>query len=131
MSSKSYSYLVDIVTKRYFHGVDNKDLDLTLGCFQPDAVLTEVVSGNRFAGRDTEIRAMMERLHAAHARIWHGNFVHVADPDRQSICSQFSVEVEPHAAGKVLRYENANRFYLEDGLFKSVFVYMSGENLLK
>ena len=30
-----------------------------------------------------------------------------------------------------LRYENANRFYLKDGKFTEVFVYMSGENLLR
>lgn len=55
----------------------------------------------------------------------------LADPATQSICSQFSVEVEPSGTGKTLRYENANRFYLKDGLFKDVFVYMSGDNLLK
>lgn len=131
MTSSSYEYLIDIVTKRYFHGVDNKDIALTLACFQQDAVLMEAVSGNRFVGRDTGIRSMFERLFAANDRLWHGNFVHVADPSAESICSQFSVEVEPSGTGRTVRYENANRFYLEDGLFKNVYVYMSGENLLK
>ena len=33
--------------------------------------------------------------------------------------------------GEQLRYENCNRFYLKDRLFQGVFVYMSGDNLLK
>ncbi len=131
MAEQSYAYLIDIVAGRFFHGLDNKNLDLALGCFQPDAVLTEVASGSRFTGRDTEIRAMLARFLAAHARIWHGNFVHTADPDTQSVCSQYSLEAEPSGTGRVLRYENANRFYLANGLFQNVFVYMSGENLLK
>jgi hypothetical protein len=30
-----------------------------------------------------------------------------------------------------LRYENCNRFYMKDRRFSRVFVYMSGDNLLK
>lgn len=131
MPQEPYAYLIDIVERRFFHGLDNRDLDLALGCFQPDAVLTEVASSSRFTGRDTEIRGVLKRFLAAHARIWHGNFVHTADPDTQSVCSQYSLEVEPAGAGRVLRYENANRFYLVNGLFQNVYVYMSGENLLK
>ena len=33
--------------------------------------------------------------------------------------------------GDQLRYENCNRFYCKDRLFQHVFVYMSGDNLLK
>ncbi|MCC7413768.1 MAG: nuclear transport factor 2 family protein [Gammaproteobacteria bacterium] len=132
MATYPYEYYVDIVTKRYFHGVDNHDLQLTLACFHADAVLTEMTSNTVHEGRDTAIRAMFEGLFAAHSRIWHGNFVHTVDTDAASICSQFSVEVTPTdgAAGE-LRYENCNRFYLDAGRFKRVHVYMSGENLLR
>ncbi len=130
MNALSYEHYVDIVTKRYFHGVDNYDLRLVLDCFHEDAVLREMTSSAVHVGRDTGIRTMFEGLFAAHSRIWHGNFVHTADPAAESICSQFSVEVRPKAGGQDLRYENANRFYLENGRFKRVFVYMSGENLL-
>jgi len=83
------------------------------------------------AGRDTGIKSMFERLFVDNGRIWHGNFVHTVDVSSEAICSQFSVEVEPDALGlEPQRYENCNRFYLKDGKFSEVFVYMSGQNLL-
>ncbi len=130
MNDYNYEYHVDIVTKRYFHGVDNYDMDLVLACFQQDAVLREMTSNTVHDGID-EIRQMFVSLFDAHSRIWHGNFVHTVDVEKHAICSQFSVEVTPKEAGELMRYENCNRFYLEDGKFKRVFVYMSGENLLK
>ena len=131
MSAHPYEYYVDIVTKRYFDGVDNLNLAQVLDCFHEDAVLTEVTSNTVHEGRDAGIRTMFEGLFDAHSRIWHGNFVHTADTDSQAICSQFSVEVTPKGSDDELRYENCNRFYLKDGKFTRVFVYMSGENLLK
>lgn len=125
-----YPYYVDIVTKRYFDGVDNKNLAQVLDCFTPDAILTEVTSMTVHKGRDTGIRAMFERLFADFEEIWHGNFVHVADPQTNAVCSQFTVLITPNGGGQ-LRYENANRFYLRDRLFHRVYVYMSGDNLLK
>lgn len=126
----AYPFYVDIVTKRYFDGVDNKNLDQVLTCFAEDAVLTEVTSNTVHRGRDTAIRAMFVKLFADFEQIWHGNFVHVADPATNAICSQFTVLITPNG-GEQLRYENANRFYMKDRLFQEVFVYMSGDNLLK
>jgi len=131
MSAHPYEYYIDIVTKRYFDGVDNYNLDQVLDCFHEDAVLTEVTSMTVHEGRDQGIREMFEGLFDAHSRIWHGNFVHTADTENEAICSQFSVEVTPKGADEELRYENSNRFYLKDGKFTRVYVYMSGENLLK
>jgi len=132
MKLPKYEYYVDIVTKRYFHGVDNYDLDKVLDCFHADAVLKEMTSDTTHEGRDSGIKTMFEGLFGAHSRIWHGNFVHTVDVDGQAICSQFSVEVTPKDGDRSLhRYENCNRFYLDDGKFTRVFVYMSGENLLK
>lgn len=126
-----YEYYIDIVTKRYFHGVDNKRLDLVLDTFHPDAFIHEMTSDTLHEGRDAGIKAMFEGLFSDNGRIWHGNFVHTVDTDRQSICSQFSVEIAPKAMNEELRYENCNRFYLRDGKFSRVYVYMSGENLLR
>lgn len=131
MADLPYEYYVDIVTKRYFDGVDNHNMEQVLDCFHDDAVLTEVTSMTVHEGRDAGIRTMFEGLFAAHDRIWHGNFVHTVDPGSEGICSQFSVEVTPRGESDFLRYENCNRFYLRDGKFDRVFVYMSGENLLK
>lgn len=125
-----YPYYVDIVTKRYFDGVDNKNLKMVLDCFTPDATLTEVTSATVHAGRDTAIRAMFERLFEDFSSIWHGNFVHTTDPASNAICSQFTVLITPKNAAE-LRYENCNRFYLKGDRFHRVYVYMSGDNLLK
>jgi len=124
-----YEYYVDIVTKRYFHGVDNKLLPLILDCFHAGAWLHEMTSNTRHEGRDTGIRTMFEKLLANNGRIWHGNFVHTVDIEREAICSQFSVEIEPNGEAP-RRYENCNRFYLRDGRFERVCVYMSGANVL-
>ncbi len=125
-----YPFYVDIVTKRYFDSVDNKHLEQVLDCFTPDAILTEVTSNTVHRGRDTAIRAMFERLFSDFSSIWHGNFVHVADPVANAINSQFTVLITPNG-GSELRYENCNRFYLQDRRFHRVYVYMSGDNLLQ
>lgn len=130
MKPLPYEYYVDMVTKSYFHAVDNFDLQAVLGCFHGDAVLREMTSNTVHDGIGA-IEAMFKGLFDAHSRIWHGNFVHTVDVAGQAICSQFSVEVTPGDTGREVRLENSNRFYLQDGKFRRVFVYMSGENLLK
>jgi len=124
-----YPFYIDIVTKRYFDGVDNKNMTQVLNCFAPDAVLYEATSDTTHNGREA-IRAMFEKLFADFEQIWHGNFVHTADPASNAICSQFTVLITPNG-GEQLRYENCNRFYCKDRLFQDVTVYMSGDNLLK
>ncbi len=124
-----YPFYVDIVTKRYFDGVDNKNMSQVLNTFAPDAVLHEVTSDTIHDGRKA-IGAMFEKLFSDFENIWHGNFVHTADPASNAICSQFTVLITPNG-GDQLRYENCNRFYCKDRLFQHVFVYMSGDNLLK
>ena len=130
MSKFPYEYYVDIVTKRYFHGVDNFDMDQVMDCFHANAVLKEMTSNTVHDGH-AAIQQMFVGLFDYHARIWHGNFVHTVDTREQAICSQFSVEVTARESDELSRYENCNRFYLDDGKFSRVFVYMSGENLLK
>lgn len=125
-----YPHYIDIVTKRYFDGVDNKDLAQVLACFASDATLTEVTTNTVHRGRDDGIAAMFRKLFADFSSIWHGNFVHTADQTSNAICSQFTVLITPNG-GSELRYENCNRFYLDGPLFRSVYVYMSGDNLLQ
>lgn len=122
-------YYIDIVTKRYFDGVDNKAIDQVLDCFTEDAILTEVTSATVHNGK-VAIRAMFAKLFSDFSSIWHGNFVHTTDPDSNSINSQFTVLITPNG-GDQLRYENCNRFYLKGDKFHRVYVYMSGDNLLK
>jgi hypothetical protein len=124
-----YPFYIDIVTKRYFDGVDNKNLAQVLDCFTDDAVLAEATSSTLHTGKGA-IEAMFRKLFTDFSHIWHGNFVHVADPATNAICSQFTVLITPNG-GAELRYENANRFYLKGDKFHRVYVYMSGDNLLK
>ena len=126
-----YPFYVDIVTKRYFDGVDNKNMQQILDCFTEDAILTEVTSDTVHRGRDTGIRSMFVKLLSDFGSIWHGNFVHTGDPASNAICSQFTVLITPEGTSDELRYENCNRFYLKGDKFHRVYVYMSGDNLLK
>lgn len=124
-----YPYYVDIVTKRYFDGVDNKNMDVVLDCFTEDAILTEVTTQTVHDGKSA-IRSMFTKLFSDFSELWHGNFVHTADPASNAICSQFTVLITPNGSEE-LRYENCNRFYLKGDKFHRVYVYMSGDNLLK
>ena len=58
MAALPYEYYIDIVTKRYFHGVDNFDMNLVLDCFHEDAVLTEQTSMTVHEGRETHLCAL-------------------------------------------------------------------------
>ena len=89
-----------------------------------------MTSDTKHVGRDEGIASMFRKLFADFETLWHGNFVHVVDPKSNSVCSQFTVLITPNG-GSELRYENCNRFYLRDRLFRRVYVYMSGDNLLK
>ena len=127
---RAYEFFCDRVVHEYFHAVDNGNMDAALACFHPQALLREMTSGTEHRGRDEGIRRMLTDFCAAHERIWHGNFVLTVDPDNESVAVQFSVEVTP-TGGALMRYENCNRFYLEQGLFREVYIYMSGDNLLR
>ncbi len=116
------------LAEAYFAAVDRMDLTATLACFTPDARFTIATFNTPYQGRDTEIRAMFERLNTRYARVWHGNFDHVVQaPDR--IASRFRVENRT-LDGQTLVKNNCNFFRLRGDLFEEVFVYMSGDNSL-
>ncbi len=129
-SATSYGYLVDMV-ERYFHFVDTYDLEGVLSCFTEDAVVTVQSAHSVHDGRDTSIRQMYEDLFAAYPKhMRHIHFRHVADPDNGRVASQFTVELTD-TEGAEVRLTNCNFFYLENGRFKRMYVYMSdGENVL-
>ena len=126
----TYGYLVDMV-ERYFHFVDTYDLDGVLSCFTEDAAVTVQTARSVHEGRETGIRAMYEELfenYKSHMR--HIHFRHVADPDNGRIASQFDVELTDND-GNSVQLTNCNFFYLEEGKFKRMYVYMSdGVNVL-
>ncbi len=115
---------------RYFAAVDRKDVDATLSCFVADARFSIANHGVSYAGRELEVRGMYERLNERYAQVWHGDFSHTVDLTHQKIASRFRVENITHEGEKLVK-NNCNFFELQDGLFKSVDVYMSGENSLR
>ena len=118
--------LVDLVEKKYFHNVDGKNLEPTLECFADNAVLTIQTAGATYRGRDADIRRMFESFMADIEVIYHGDFSHVVDVGNQSIASQF-VQRNRYDDGRKVEMRNCNFYQIEDGRFKSVTIYMSGE----
>ncbi len=128
--SVTYGYLVDMV-ERYFDAVDKLDMEAVLSLFNEDAVFTIQSAHAVHEGRDDGLRAMYEELfenYRTHMR--HVHFRHVADPENNRIASQFEVELTDNDGNEVT-LTNCNFFYLENGRFSRVFVYMSdGVNVL-
>lgn len=124
---RSREYYVDMVENRYFGNVDAKNLEGVLECFREDAVFTIQSAFTTHEGRDEGIRRMFETYSP---RIVHKGFGHIVDTENGCCSARFEVELVDRD-GKELSYSNCNFFYLdEDGRFKRVFVWFSGENVL-
>ena len=117
------------LAERYFAAVDRHDVPAVLACFAPDARFSIATYSTLYEGRDTQLRAMFERLNERYAQVWQGHFDHVTDVPNQRIASRFEVENITHGGQKLLK-NNCNFFRLQEGLFVEVFVYMSGDNSL-
>jgi len=129
---KDPQFYVDMVENRYFANVDKYDLEKVLACFCEDAVFTIQSAHSTHRGRDVEIREMFINLFRNYApKMVHKDFRHVVDPENQRIASQFNVELISSEGGEEILLTNCNFFYLENGKFKEVYVYMSdGQNVL-
>ncbi|MFA1820046.1 nuclear transport factor 2 family protein [Virgibacillus oceani] len=128
---KEREYLIDMVISNYFESVDNYDVNGVLDCFWEDATFT-VRSGQpaKHNGKE-EIREMFTELFKSFPKkMVHKDFKHIVDEDEESIASQFNVELMSGDKEEVYQ-TNCNFFYLEDGKFKDVYVYMMGQNVLK
>ncbi len=128
MSKLSAAELVDLVENRYFHNVDNKNLDPAVGCFADDATLRVETAKIQHVGQDA-IRRMFSDFMNDTPTIYHGDFSHVVDVDNQLIASQF-VARNNYDDGREVKMNNSNFFVIEDGRFARVTVYMSDENPL-
>lgn len=126
----THGYLIDIV-EYYFAAVDSYDLDAVLSCFHEDAIVTIQSAHAPHEGRDEGVRQMYLELfdnYRKHMR--HIHFKHVADPENNRVASQFRVELTAEDESRIA-LTNANFFYLEDGKFRRVYIYMSdGMNVL-
>ena len=129
MGKLNASEIIDLVEKLYFRSVDTKNLDQVLNCFAEDASLTVKTAGVTYRGRDAEIRSMFENVMKDIASIYHGDFCHVIDVENQRIASQFLVK-NGYDDGTHEEKRNCNFFEIQNGIFSSVSVYMTGENTL-
>ena len=124
----SNNELIALVEQSYFFNVDNKNLDSTVECFSEDAELTVQTAHVTHRGRE-QIHRMFHDFMRDTPDIYHGQFSHVVDVDNQFIASQFLARNKLADGGEVSML-NCNFFVVEQGLFKKVTVYMSGENPL-
>ncbi|MEQ8388055.1 MAG: nuclear transport factor 2 family protein [Alphaproteobacteria bacterium] len=119
--------LIDIAQKKYFGNVDKKNMQAVLANFNPDAVFTIQSHFTVHEGRDEGIRKMFEGLFE-YDTILHADFETIADVEGQAVSSRFRVELDKGSEHTTLM--NVNHWYLKDGKFQRVFVWMSGENVL-
>ena len=124
----SAAELIDLVENRYFHNVDNKNLEPTVDCFSEDGQLRVETAKIEHVGHDA-IRRMFDDFMRDTPTIYHGAFSHVVDVENQLVASQFLAK-NNYANGSEVRMNNCNVFVIEDGRFARVTVYMSDENPL-
>jgi len=120
--------LIEMVEIKYFANVDQKNMAAVVDCFTPDATLTIQTADVTHSGHG-EIRRMFNDFLGSTKTIYHGDFRHVVDVDNQCIASQF-VAKNSYDDGRQVEMRNCNFFRLEDGLFKTVTIYMSDESPL-
>ena len=122
MANLTAGEMVALVEQSYFANVDGKNVDAAVACFTEDAELTvqtaHVTHRRMFSDfmRDTPV-------------IYHGDYSHVVDVDNQLIASQF-IARNKLSDGSEVSMRNCNFFVLQDGRFKKVTIYMSGDNPL-
>ncbi len=119
--------MIDLV-RRYFTAVDAEDFAAIAATLADDCVFTVETHSVRLRGL-AEIEGMFRRLWETHEAVEHKDFVYVADPDENRIAAQFAV-VNTHHDGALTHKSNCNFFEIRDGGFKSVAIYMAGENTL-
>jgi len=128
MTHLNDSQLTGFVENNYFGNVDNKFLESLMECFHPDATLT-IQTANTTHNGTGEIRRMFNDFFQNYRKIWHGEFKHVVDVDRQMVAVQFTATRDTHD-GEHQRALNCNFFEFEDRKIRSVTIYMSDQNPL-
>ncbi|MBZ5702553.1 MAG: nuclear transport factor 2 family protein [Acidobacteriia bacterium] len=122
-------WYVELAVKKYFANVDRKNLQGVLDCFNEDAVFTIQSHFSVHTGRDTGIRKMFEELFQ-YRTILHTDFENIVDVESEAISSRFRVELDP-VSGPHVHLMNVNHWYVKNDKFQRVYVWMSGENVLK
>lgn len=129
MSKLNREQLIDLAQMQYFANVDNKNMDAVLACVHDDVQFTIQTDPLTHSGK-AGVREMFNALFTSYEEIWHGDFEFAADPESQTVCARFNVYLKD-AQGKETRLSNCNFWYVRDGKFERVYVFMSGDNVLK
>ena len=120
--------LIALVEDAYFSNVDNKNPEPAVACFAEDAELRIQSAHVSHVGHD-QIGRMFKDFMAATKVIYHGDFSHVVDVEKQWIASQF-VARNDYDDGRHVEMRNCNFFQIENDRFKRVTIYMTDENPL-
>ena len=130
MTTLSRDELIHMATMDYFANVDKKNMAGVLANFHEDAVFTIPTDPIVHEGRDQGIRTMFQTLFDSYVDVWHGDFECTADEQTQSVSARFNVYLKTED-GTEIKLTNCNFWYVEEGKFSRVFVFMSGPNVLK
>ena len=128
MADLTSNQLSDLA-EQYFAGVDAKDWQAIRETHTEDCTIEIRTHGLMHEGRDQGVRKMFQGLFERYRSVWHGEFRHVCDVERQTVASQFKV-LNTLEDGSTRSKANCNFFEVRDGLFFRIAIYMSGENTL-
>lgn len=129
MSQLTRDELIELATQKYFANVDRKAMAPVLDYCNEDVQFT-IQTDNLTHSGHAGVRKMFENLFSGYEEIWHGDFEVAADEQSQTVCARFNVYLKDHQ-GNETRLKNCNFWYVENGRFSRVFVFMSGENVLR
>lgn len=129
MSRLTREQLSELATEKYFGNVDRKNMQAVLDCCHENVQFT-IQTDNLTHDGHTGVRKMFDNLFNNFEEIWHGDFELAVDVETQTVCSRFNVYLKD-PQGNETRLRNCNFWYVEDGKFRRVFVFMSGENVLR
>lgn len=121
--------LVVLATKTYFGNVDQKNLQATLDCFHDEALFTIQTAFTVHSGK-VAIQEMFESFFASYEAIIHRDFTCTVDEENGRIAANFIAELMDENGQKTL-LNNTNFWRIRGNKFQEVYVYMSGENVLK
>jgi len=128
MADLTSNQLSDLAEK-YFAGVDAMDWKVIREVLTEDCTIEIRTHGLMHEDRDLGVRKMFDGLFERYHHVWHGEFRHVCDVERQTVASQFKV-LNTLEDGSTRSKMNFNFFEVRDGLFFKITIYMSGENTL-
>lgn len=116
--------LIDI-SEKYFEGCNTHNHDQVMSTFSEDCVMSFSAADFRYTGKDA-LHAHFEDFLGTFKMINFHDYIHISDPESQSICTYFTIILEPHE-GENLRMRNCNIFHMnDDGVFKDILIYNSG-----